>query len=274
MPSRRLFAGYDTTSITLSYSLYLLSQHKEERDICLAEIDAVMDDAGREANGRCRDEDGPVLDVERLQYTKAVVLESLRLFPPAPMTSRSLERALEIDGHVLPAKTHVNIPIWSIHHDERNFPFPDHFLPKRWVERTEDDINNSDKNATWIDRTVSRDRYRRSSLASVSSDISIPGRKDSISNSADVINDEVNQVCTSPDDVPPVNLDAFCAFSGGGRSCPGRKIAVQESVTVLAYLLRNFCFEATEGYELNPIQASFIQKPKDDLPMKISLRRR
>ena len=272
MPSRRLFAGYDTTSITLSYSLYLLSQHKEERDICLAEIDAVMDDAGREANGRCCDEDGPVLDVERLQYTKAVVLESLRLFPPAPMTSRSLERELEIDGHVIPANTHVNIPIWSIHHDERNFPFPDHFLPKRWVERTEDDSSDSDSSSTWIDRTRSKDRYRRSSLASVSSDISIPGRKDSVS--ADVIDDEVSQVCTTPDDVPPANLDAFCAFSGGGRSCPGRKIAVQESVTVLAYLLRNFCFEATDDYEMKPIQASFIQKPKDDLPMKISLRRR
>lgn len=234
-----------------------------------------MDDAGRETDGRCRDEDGPVLDVERLQYTKAVVLETLRLFPPAPMTSRSLERELEIDGHVIPAKTQVNIPIWSVHHDKRNFPFPDHFLPKRWVESTEDDNNNnSNRSTTWIDRTGSRDRYRRSSLASVSSDTSIPDRKDSIFHSADVIDDEVNQVCTSPDDVPPANLDAFCAFSGGGRSCPGRKIAVQESVTVMAYLLRNFCFEATDGYEMKPIQASFIQKPKDDLPMKISLRRR
>ena len=74
--------------------------------------------------------------------------------------------------------------------------------------------------------------------------------------------------------MPPANLDAFCAFSGGARSCPGRKIAVQESVTVLAYLLRNLSFEALDGYEINPIQASFIQKPEDDLPMNISLRRR
>ena len=200
-----------------------------------------MDDAGREADGRCRDADAPVLDTDRLQYTKAIVLESLRLFPPAPMTSRSLERELEIDGHVIPANTHVNIPIWSIHHDERNFPFPDHFLPKRWVERTADDNNDSSRSASWVDRTGVRDRYRRSSCVSVSSNISTP---------SDASDDEA---CTSPDDVPPANLDAFCAFSGGGRSCPGRKIAVQESVTVLAYLLRNFCFESTDGYEMKPV---------------------
>jgi len=38
--------------------------------------------------------------------------------------------------------------------------------------------------------------------------------------------------------------------------------------------LRNFSFEALDGYEINPIQASFIQRPEDDLPMNISLRRR
>lgn len=232
----------------MSYSLYLLSQHKEEREICLAEIDAVMDDAGRRADGRCRDEDGPVLHIEQLQYTKAVVLESLRLYPPAPMTSRSLERDLDIDGHVIPGKTHISIPIWSVHRDERNFPFPDHFLPKRWVERVVPDDSDRDSHGnsiTWVDRTGARDR-----------------------------SEEVEQECTSPEDVPPANLDAFCAFSGGARSCPGRKIAVQESVTVLAYLLRNFSFEALDGYEIKPKQASFIQRPEDDLPMTIRLRRR
>lgn len=246
----------------------MLSQHQEARGNCLAEIDAVMAEACRNADGSSSD--GSVLDLDRLQYTRAVVLETLRLYPAAPVTTRTLERPLDIDGYFIPTATHVAIPIWSIQRDERNFPFPDHFLPLRWVERAPG-CDGTGETVQWVDRTAGvRDRHRRSSCCSTSS---IDSKNDTSGTSAPTTTTRPMDDCCSPDNIPAANLDAFCAFSGGGRSCPGRKIAVQEAVTILAYLLKNFDFDALDDYELQPVQASFIQKPKDNLPMRIRMRR-
>jgi len=115
-----LFAGYNTTSITLSYAIYRISQYPEIEEACLAEIDAVS-----EAN------------VSELVYCKAVVQETLRLYPPGPATSWDMEKPLELSsGLTIPADAEVMVAIWSIHRCEENFPREDEFLPERWANGT------------------------------------------------------------------------------------------------------------------------------------------
>jgi cytochrome P450 len=123
-----LFGGHDTTSIALSYALYLLAKHPHSKAACLEEIQSVLP----------KDDDDYAIETpDQLPYTRAIIMETLRLFPPIPTTSRNLERPMELSGHVLPTGTNIFIPIWSIQRDERNFPRPTEFLPERWVRRTE-----------------------------------------------------------------------------------------------------------------------------------------
>lgn len=53
--------------------------------------------------------------LQRLVFCQACLTEALRLYPPAPLTVRTLEEDLTLDGHVLPKGTMVYMPIWWIH---------------------------------------------------------------------------------------------------------------------------------------------------------------
>lgn len=214
-----LFGGYDTTSITLSYALYLLATHADVQSKCVSEIQSVLGKNQASLN-----------DPADLPYTRAVILETLRLYPAAPVTTRNLEKPLKLRGAnvELPTGMMVYIPIWSIQRDARNYPQPQEFRPDRWVKQTED--------STWVERFAEDE-------------------------------DELGD-----GEVPAANRDAFCAFSGGARNCVGRVLAMQEAVTLLAFLLRDLKFECLPEYELKPTLSSFIQKPNDDLPMIIKKR--
>jgi cytochrome P450 len=127
-----LFAGYDTTSITLTYALYLVSQFPDVESACLEEIQSAPDD---------------------FVYCKGVVLETLRLYPPGTITPRTLQKAVALSGDVVvPEGSNVIIPIWLIQRDARNFPEPTQFRPDRWVrkegdawvDRVETDLSSSD----------------------------------------------------------------------------------------------------------------------------------
>ncbi|RLO02972.1 hypothetical protein DYB28_013465, partial [Aphanomyces astaci] len=84
-----LFAGYDTTSIALAYTLHLLAAHPQVQDKVVAEIQAVL---GADTAPTCD-------TVNRLTFCAAVVTESVRLFPPVLVTMRSLEADLHVGGH-------------------------------------------------------------------------------------------------------------------------------------------------------------------------------
>ena len=69
-------------------------------------------------------------------------------------------------------------------------------------------------------------------------------------------------------DVPPGDRNAFLSFSGGARSCVGRKFAMQEAVIILAVVLRSLKFEVDDDYTVEP----FRRTPRGGMPMKISRR--
>jgi cytochrome P450 len=200
-----LFAGYDTTSITLTYALYLLSQHPEIEKHCLEEIESSPED---------------------LIYCKGVIMETLRMYPPATIVPRTLLQPIKISGgFVVPEGTQVFIPVWLIQQDPKLFPRPDEFRPDRWVRREGPD--------RWVER---------------------------------------EETDMSSSDVPPAFRKAFFAFSGGARSCPGQRFAIQEAVVVLAGILKDFKFSTVPGYVLLPARSGLTQRPRGGLPMRIQLR--
>jgi cytochrome P450 len=115
-------AGHETTALTLSWAWYLLATHPEAADRLLAEVRALLD--GRAPT---------VEDLPRLRYTEGVVLEALRLYPPAYVVGREAIRDCEVGGFRVPAGTTLLMSQWVVHRDARYFDEPEKFRPDRWV---------------------------------------------------------------------------------------------------------------------------------------------
>ena len=132
-----LFAGYDTTSIALSYLLYSLALHPHVEARALAEIKSVLLPQERPSYEQLTKE---------FVYCSAVIEEVLRLYPPAPLTTRNLEKDVTLRrttektwGHpdrepvTIPAGTAVYLPIWWLQRSELNFHDPLAFNPDRFM---------------------------------------------------------------------------------------------------------------------------------------------
>jgi cytochrome P450 len=118
-----LFAGYDTTSITLTYALYFLATEPQVEQYCLEEIEQVMHKCGS-------------LDPDKLIYCRGVINETLRLYPPGVSVNRNTTKPIQLsNGFIIPEDTFVAIPIYVIQRDPKHFGRPTEFLPERWVKR-------------------------------------------------------------------------------------------------------------------------------------------
>jgi cytochrome P450 len=114
-------AGHETTALALTYSLYLLATHPECQD-------RLADELGRVLDGRAPG----IADLESLTYTDAVVLESMRLYPPAWVMARQALNEVEIGGYQFPGGAEFVMSPWVLHRDPRNFDDPAAFKPERW----------------------------------------------------------------------------------------------------------------------------------------------
>jgi cytochrome P450 len=119
-----ILAGHDTTSTTLTYSLWALGQHPAIQDRLFEEVSALGD--------RPLTPD----DVPRLGHTVRVLHEALRLCPPGAGTPRLLKKDLAVDGYRLEAGTVAVVSFYAMHRnpelwdDPLTFD-PDRFLPER-----------------------------------------------------------------------------------------------------------------------------------------------
>jgi cytochrome P450 len=114
-------AGHETTAIALSWTMYLLSQHPEAEAKLHAELDAVLQ--GRPPAPE---------DAKRLEFTERVLLESMRLYPPAYGFGREAVEDCEIAGYRIPAGATIHMFPWLVHRDARWYPDPERFDPDRW----------------------------------------------------------------------------------------------------------------------------------------------
>jgi cytochrome P450 len=122
-------AGHETTALALTWTWYLLSQHPAEEARLHAELAQVL-------GGRVpRFEDLP-----RLRYTRMVLEESMRLYPPAHTLSREALAEDEIEGRRVARGSVISIVPWVIHRhrllwDRPEVFDPERFAPERAAER-------------------------------------------------------------------------------------------------------------------------------------------
>jgi cytochrome P450 len=116
-----LLAGHETTAQAMTWSSYLLSQHPEAEAKLHAEVDSVL--GGRPAT---------IGDVPKLRYTRMVMAEAMRLYPPAWVLSRRAVQDVQLGGFVIPAKSLVLVSQWVTHRDPRWWPDPERFDPERF----------------------------------------------------------------------------------------------------------------------------------------------
>jgi cytochrome P450 len=114
-------AGHETTALALTYALYLLATHPEAQARLAEEIARVL--GGRSPG---------LADLDKLAVTEAVVLESMRLYPPAWGFAREALTPVEVGGFAFPKGAEFVISPWVVHRDARNFDDPDAFKPERW----------------------------------------------------------------------------------------------------------------------------------------------
>jgi cytochrome P450 len=116
------FAGHDTSALAATYVWYLLSLHPEQEAKLHAELDAVL-------GGRVPTYD----DLEKLSYTRMVIEETMRLYPPAPaLTGRVAREADEICGHPIRKGAEVIVLPWVLHRHRTLWDDPDRFDPERF----------------------------------------------------------------------------------------------------------------------------------------------
>ncbi len=117
-----ILAGHETTANTLTWTWYLLAQHPEvERKL--------HDELARVLSGRTP----TVADLAQLPYTKMVIEESLRLYPPAWGMSRHAVADDEIRGYRVPAGTEVAVVQYVTHRHPDFWENPEAFDPERFT---------------------------------------------------------------------------------------------------------------------------------------------
>lgn len=119
-------AGQETTASAITWTLYLLSQHPEVEARLHEEVDTVL--GGRLVT---------VEDVPRLVYTRMVLAEGLRRYPPAWVLGRRVIKDFELAGYRIPRGSSVLVSQYVTHHDPRFFPDPFRFDPERWTPEAE-----------------------------------------------------------------------------------------------------------------------------------------
>lgn len=118
-----LLAGHETTALVLSWTWYLLFQNPAVEEALQAELERVL---GARAPGPA--------DLPALKYTESVVLESMRLYPPAYGIGREAVRDCELGGYSVPKGTTLFMSPWVMQRDARWFDDPLEFRPTRWAD--------------------------------------------------------------------------------------------------------------------------------------------
>lgn len=122
-----ILAGHETTARTLGWTLHLISRSPEVAARLKAEADAF---------------DVTQADwLARLPWTRAVIEEAMRLFPPAPTLARRAVAADVVGGQAIEAGTTVVVSPWILHRHELLWDEPDAFRPERFLPENRKSID-------------------------------------------------------------------------------------------------------------------------------------
>jgi cytochrome P450 len=116
-----LLAGHETTASALTWTLYLLGRRPTAQRRVQAEADGLD---GRTVSAA---------DLPALAYTRAVIAEAIRLYPPAWIIGRTVTDGIDLGGWHLPPGSIAAVSPLLLHHDPRWYPDPERFDPGRWL---------------------------------------------------------------------------------------------------------------------------------------------
>lgn len=120
-----LWAGTETTALTLAWALYLVSKHPE-----------AAERIRREGEQVCGDRDPTGADYSQLVYTRSVIQETMRLYPPVWGLIRVANEADVIAGKEIKKGDRVVLFGYGAHHNPRFWDNPEAFIPERWFDKT------------------------------------------------------------------------------------------------------------------------------------------
>lgn len=109
-----IFAGHETTAITLAYAVQLISLHPEVQK-------------------KLREELTTHTNIDEQPYLKAIISEVLRMYPASWMVGRDAIAADSIGGVTVPKGSVVIMPTWAYHRDPKYYEDPMTFRPERWT---------------------------------------------------------------------------------------------------------------------------------------------
>ncbi|XP_028787256.1 3,9-dihydroxypterocarpan 6A-monooxygenase-like [Neltuma alba] len=116
-------AGTDTSALTTEWALAELINHPHVMEKARQEIDSVV------GTSRIVEES----DIVKLPYLQAIVKETLRIHPPAPLLGRLSSESCNVGGYDIPAKTFLMVNLWSIGRDPKFWEDPLGFRPERFM---------------------------------------------------------------------------------------------------------------------------------------------
>jgi len=189
-----MLAGHETTANTLSWSLALLSAYPSARQQVEAEVDALLPDRDPDAG-----------DADKLPWTRAVVAEAMRLYPPAWTIERNALADDEVGGVRIPAGSLVATPPYLVHRHPEFWADPAGFDPRRFLP---------DGEGPGLPHAAADDGSAAGH-----------GRGDQAGHRR--------------------HRYAYIPFGGGRRACIGASFAELETVLVLATVARRYRLELT-----------------------------
>ncbi|KAK4713025.1 hypothetical protein R3W88_018932 [Solanum pinnatisectum] len=117
-------AGSETSSSTVIWAL--LEMMKSPSVMAKAQVEVREVFKGKDT---CNDD----IELEKLNYLKLVIKETLRLHPPTPLlVPRECREETEIDGFTIPLKSKVMVNVWAIGRDPKSWENPECFVPERF----------------------------------------------------------------------------------------------------------------------------------------------
>ena len=117
-----ILAGHETTATTLFWALYLLALDPTTQDEVAAEVKSVTADGA--------------LDVDRLKFTRAVIDETMRLYPPVFLIARAAAAPDTVGGLPVRKGDAILIAPWLLHRHEKLWADPEAFIPARFMPGT------------------------------------------------------------------------------------------------------------------------------------------
>ena len=119
-----IFAGSDTTSSSLAWFLFCMVSFPEIQKKIHDELDKKID----------KDELPRLQDVHDMPFLQATICEVMRWCNPVPMTAGDTLRDITLGGYHIPKGTAIFLNLARIHYDENEWPQPEDFKPKRFLD--------------------------------------------------------------------------------------------------------------------------------------------